>query len=111
MLGCCIGGILADSWGRRYCLLVGNGICLLGWILIVTAYYCLPPYQFIALLIGRLITGFSIGTANVTTVVYTAETSNLRFRSMLTTWTGLSNTIGIFLVYLLGYCFRVSEHF
>lgn len=111
MCGCCIGGVISDACGRKNSLLFGNAICFLGWTTMAIAYYCLQPYQFIILLIGRLLTGLSVGTANVTTLIYTAETSNLKLRPMFTTWSGLANTIGIFLVYFLGFCFEVKEYF
>lgn len=98
-VGCLLSGPLLDRWGRKVSLFTVNIPGIVGWLLLATARGLPQIYA------GRVLTGFSTGMASVPATVYVAETSHHSLRGMLVTWTSIFMSLGIMLVYLLGYCF------
>lgn len=130
-VGCLVSGPLIDRWGRRTALLALNVPGLAGWILLATAKagsgFLAQVYS------GRLLTGLSTGMASVPATVitnhvkhsrhgnsvptsphrlmglcsqvYIAEAADQSLRGMLVTWTSIFVSLGIVLVYLLGFLF------
>ncbi|XP_069699279.1 solute carrier family 2, facilitated glucose transporter member 8-like isoform X2 [Periplaneta americana] len=99
-VGCLVAGPLLDFLGRRYTLTAVNAPFLLGWLVL-----CLTPdasYLWL-LYIGRVLTGLGTGMVAIPATVYIAEMSTCRMRPMLLTWPPIAISVGILIVYLLGW--------
>lgn len=101
-IGCFISGPISDRYGRKIALLSVNVVCILGWLLIVTAYY-VQDCQYQLLLFGRVLTGFSTGLSSMPAAVYMAEVSTPKLRGIFITWNAMSFAFGVLLVYLFGW--------
>ncbi|XP_018321677.1 facilitated trehalose transporter Tret1-2 homolog [Agrilus planipennis] len=101
-LGSFLSGPLSDRFGRKLTFICVHIICCLGWFVIAAAYK-IPDYQYPILIVGRLITGLSTGVASMPPSVYIAEISSPKLRGMFTTWSSIFFSIGVLIVYLLGY--------
>lgn len=104
-IGCFVSGPLSDKFGRKSALLWINVVCLIGWVVIATAQQ-FPGQQYPVLLIGRVITGLSTGLASMPASVYMAEISSSKLRGVFTTWNAIFFSLGILLVYALGFCLK-----
>lgn len=88
--------------GRRVSLLVTALLSMAGWI---TIYLSINYEQ---ILIGRVISGVATGMASVPATVYVAEIAGPKLRSTMVTWTSISIALGVLIVYVFGYVFKVS---
>lgn len=95
-LGCLLSAITMDRFGRKKILLTMNVPSLIGWILIACAKDVPTIY------VGRVFTGLGGGMSSAPGAVYAAETSQAKFRGMLTCWNSGAVGLGILLVYILG---------
>lgn len=96
-------GILVDTIGRKSALLYGIVPHLIGWCLLSW------NYNVTVILLGRMCTGFSKGSIFYPGQVYAAECLTVhckRLRSSLSTWNGVTNSFGLFLIILLSYLFN-----
>lgn len=100
-------GPISDRYGRRSALFCINIICFIGWITISAAYH-IKEYQFIVLLIGRLLTGLSTGLSSMPATVYMAEVSSVKLRGVFTTWSSISFSLGVLIIYTLGFFLKDS---
>lgn len=106
-IGCFISGPISDRFGRKMSLLTINAITFLGW-LVLTLAARIDGQIYAMLLVGRLITGFSTGLASISAAVYMAEVSSPELRGMFTTASASFFSLGIVIVYFLGYLFKVK---
>jgi SP family galactose:H+ symporter-like MFS transporter len=97
MAGAILGGALADRLGRRYILVSGGIIFIIGSILAPLA-----PNVW-ALIAARLLLGFAIGFTSVTAPVYVSELAPPQSRGMLIGLYQFALTLGIALADLVGY--------
>ncbi|KAK9738310.1 Sugar transporter [Popillia japonica] len=104
-IGCFISGPISDRFGRKMSLLTINAITFLGW-LVLTLAARIDGQIYAMLLVGRLITGFSTGLASISAAVYMAEVSSPELRGMFTTASASFFSLGIVIVYFLGYLFK-----
>lgn len=103
--GCFFAGPFADKYGRRKAMSFVNIICLLGWITIALSYY-LNQMHFWILIIGRILTGLSTGLCSSPATVYMAEISTPELRGIFTTWASASFSLGVLVVYFLGFLLK-----
>ncbi|KAI5951468.1 HXT5 [Candida jiufengensis] len=98
-IGCCIGGLIfskiADLNGRRIGLMFSMVIYNIGVIVQISAQFAW--YQ---IMIGRFITGLSVGTVAVIAPMFISESSPKVLRGTLVCCFQLCITLGIF----IGYC-------
>lgn len=105
--GCFLSGPISDKYGRRTALILINIVGIIGWIIIAVAYHY-PETQYSILLVGRIITGLSTGLSSMPASVYMAEVSSSKLRGVFTTWSAIFFSIGVLIVYALGYYMKVS---
>ena len=101
-IGAGLAGPLSDRYGRRPILIVTACIFVVGGL--VSAF---APIL-IVLLVGRLLVGLGIGGASMLTPLYLAEIAPARERGALVSFSQLAVTVGILVVYLVGYAFAAS---
>lgn len=100
--GAVAGGWMAKSLGRKRSLLVGS------LIFVVASILCGAAWSVMALLIGRLILGVSIGILSFTAPIYLAEIAPENIRGSMVSFYQLMITIGIFVAYLSDLAFSYS---
>ncbi|XP_043279052.1 facilitated trehalose transporter Tret1-like isoform X2 [Venturia canescens] len=96
----CIVSLFTMKAGRRAAISCSGIVCSVGWIIIATSYTVTQ------LLFGRFVTGFATGLASTPACVYLAEISIPRYTAMLTTCSSLFISIGIMLIYFLGFIIK-----
>lgn len=101
--GALSGGRLADTFGRRFMLLITALIFVAG------ALVCASAPSLAVLVIGRLIVGLGIGLACSTVPVYISEVSPPATRGWQVSLFQLAITIGILAAYLVDYAFSGSS--
>lgn len=89
--------------GRKLSLLITSIVSIVGWLVI----YLAGTYE--QILVGRIISGIATGMASVPATVYSAEVSSPKWRSIMITWTSVSIAIGVLVVYIFGYIFKVKK--
>lgn len=103
MLGAVVGGIIADRMGRRFTLLWGGVIFIVGSLLA-------PLSPNVAVLVfARTLLGIAIGFTSVTAPVYVSELAPPQSRGMLIGCYQFALTVGIALANLVGY-WLAGEH-
>ncbi|KAJ8916596.1 hypothetical protein NQ315_000240 [Exocentrus adspersus] len=105
--GCFFSGPIADRFGRRAAIFCINITCFIGWMTIYVAHR-LHEDKYWLLLLGRLLTGFSVGLSSAPATIYMAEVSSSSLRTMFTTWGSISFSTGILAVYILGFFLKES---
>lgn len=103
-VGSLVNGYCCDRFSRRWSILGGAIVCLLGTIL--TAAAVNPAMIFV----GRFLIGVSVGSMSTAVPTYNSEISSPEVRgTMVGTWQ-LSVTLGIMLSYWAGYgCNYISD--
>jgi SP family myo-inositol transporter-like MFS transporter 13 len=84
------GGSLNHTFGRRISILIAAAVFTVGSLLLLVAW------DYVALIVGRVILGVGIGIASLTTPVYIAEVALPRMRGRLVTINTLMITVGQF---------------
>lgn len=95
-IGCIIGGIIMERYGRKMAHLILNIPFIVGWIIIAVAT------NITWILVGRFLTGFCVGLLGPPASVYIGETSGPKYRGFLLAGVSLAIAIGILLSHLLG---------
>ncbi|EFN68558.1 Solute carrier family 2, facilitated glucose transporter member 8 [Camponotus floridanus] len=88
---------LALSRGRKIGLFVTSLTSLTGWVTICTS----NSYE--QILIGRIITGISVGLSVISTTLYVAEIAETKWRDTMLAWVSISGNFSILIVYIFGY--------
>lgn len=99
IIGAAIGGWYNDKFGRRMSVLIADVFFLVGAMVMVVA-----PTPWVIIL-GRLLVGFGVGMASMTSPLYISEMSPARIRGALVSTNGLLITGGQFLSYLINLAF------
>jgi SP family sugar:H+ symporter-like MFS transporter len=96
--GCAIGGLtlpkLSDIKGRKFTIFLSVWIYVLGLLVQTTSRTSGKWYQF---LIGRIITGFAVGSTSVLTPMFISESAPLRIRGSMVVFYQVMITAGILL--------------
>ncbi|PNF39491.1 Facilitated trehalose transporter Tret1-2-like protein [Cryptotermes secundus] len=103
-IGCLLTGVLLDCLGRRRTLMLVNAPAVVGWILIATALHS-EPWLLYQVYAGRLLTGVATGMSSSPATVYVSEVADKSLRGMMVTWSSVGISLGILLVYVIGYLF------
>jgi MFS family permease len=90
-------GRLADAAGRRCTVGLACAVCIVGSLLMAVAT------SYSALLVGRVITGFGIGSSFQVSPLYIAEVAPKSLRGRLVTMFDLFINVGILAGYVVGY--------
>lgn len=90
--------------GRKLSLLITSVVSIVGWIVI----YMSGSYK--QILVGRIISGLATGSASVPATVYSAEVASPKWRATMVTWTSIAIAIGVLIVYIFGYVFKVRPN-
>ncbi|XP_011690866.1 PREDICTED: facilitated trehalose transporter Tret1-like isoform X2 [Wasmannia auropunctata] len=93
----CILCLIMLNYGRRFTMIVCSVNFSLGWILIASSYNVLQ------LFIGRALTGIALGLCSPVNEIYLAEISISSWREVLTLTPGTAASIGVLIVYFLGF--------
>lgn len=101
-VGALSGGRLADTFGRRFMLLITALIFVAG------ALVCAAAPSLTILVIGRLIVGLGIGFATSTVPIYISEVAPPKARGWQVSLFQLAITVGILAAYLVDYVFSNS---
>jgi MFS family permease len=76
---------------------------LIGWVVLCA----MPrPLEMGLLFFGRVMTGVASGMASIPAAVYIGEMATDRYRGMLVSWPSLGMSVGILLIYLLGWAIQ-----
>lgn len=100
LLGAVVGGWLLDKIGRKWCLTITSLAFTLGFLSLASAserFQCL---------FGRFLTGVGSGMVTISVPIYIAEISTTSMRGLLGSCVQLSITIGIAMIYILGYFYE-----
>ncbi|KAF8030492.1 hypothetical protein BT93_E2817 [Corymbia citriodora subsp. variegata] len=99
IIGAAVGGWINDRFGRKISLLVADALFFIGAIVMAAA---VAPWM---LIIGRILVGFGVGMASMTSPLYISEASPARIRGALVSTNGFLITGGQFLSYLINLAF------
>ncbi|XP_019883022.2 facilitated trehalose transporter Tret1-2 homolog [Camponotus floridanus] len=91
---------LVLSRGRKNGLFVTSLVSLTGWVTICTS----NSYE--QILIGRIISGISVGLSIISTTLYVAEIAETKWRDTMLAWISISSNFSILIVYIFGYIFK-----
>lgn len=95
MIGCLIAGWLSDLWGRKpVMLLAGFGFTISSLVLAIA-----PSVQI--LIVGRILSGLSIGLASTIVPLYISEVAPANIRGTLVSANQLAFAIGMTAVYIV----------
>lgn len=97
IIGCLFGAYLIEKVGRKTSIMALSIFHTPGWCLICYG----KNVQM--LFVGRLLTGIAVGIASLAVPMYIAEVASARLRGVLGTIHQLSITVGIFIVYFVGF--------
>lgn len=95
-IGCILGGICMERYGRRMAHLVLNVPFICGWLIISMAG------SLNLILLGRFLTGLCVGLLGPPASVYIGETSGPRYRGFLLAAVSLAIAAGILISHVLG---------
>ena len=99
MLGATLGGLVADSLGRKKGLILSQVMGVVGGLTMAVSR---PTMAWEVLLVGRLVVGLTAGLNTVLVPVYVSEIAPLHLRGALGVFNQLAVTSGIFLGQILG---------
>lgn len=100
--------LIFDRYGRRNIFFWMCVLEVFGWTITATAHTSDPGWMFAQVLIGRLLTGLAHGLAVGPCSVYAAEISHASIRGRALSLVTVLNTLGMLLVYILGFLMPVS---
>jgi len=104
-LGALVSGILSDRLGRKYTIIIGCGIWLIGCAI------CSASQNIPMLCIGRMINGFCVGIESAQVPVYIAEISPPSKRGRFIGFQQWAITWGILIMYYMSYgCSFIGEN-
>ncbi|XP_067634101.1 facilitated trehalose transporter Tret1-2 homolog [Eurosta solidaginis] len=100
-------GYLMDRLGRKCSLLLTNVVGIIAWTLMLTASYHNSKHSIYAqLLLGRFLSGILSGAAMTPIGSYSAEISLPSIRGRLILASSILMSLGILLMYILGFLIR-----
>ncbi|KAL1211143.1 putative inositol transporter 3 [Cardamine amara subsp. amara] len=99
IVGAAIGGWYNDKFGRRMSIIIADVLFLVGAMVMAIA-----PAPWV-IIIGRLLVGFGVGMASITSPLYISEMSPARIRGALVSTNSFLITGGQFLSYLINLAF------
>ena len=91
---------LTNPFGRRGVFLISQVILLIG----LSITICSNEYG--VLVLGRLITGYAIGTGFAVDPLYISEIAPKKYRGQLVSWSETATNVGILLGFVLSYALR-----
>ena len=94
------GGKMAEIMGIKKTALLCSPLIVIGWVLV--GVFSSP----LALFLGRILSGIGVSIMMVSSSVYIAETVHPEHRTKLASSIGLSFSLGMCILWLLGYFFR-----
>lgn len=99
IVGAAVGGWYNDRFGRKTSILIADVLFVVGAVVMALAH---EPW---VIIVGRLLVGFGVGMASMTSPLYISEMSPARIRGALVSTNGLLITGGQFLSYLINLAF------
>lgn len=99
IVGAAVGGWMNDRFGRKKAILLSDVVFFFGAIVMALA-----PAPWV-IIIGRILVGFGVGMASMSSPLYISEASPARIRGALVSTNGLLITGGQFLAYLINLAF------
>ncbi|KAG2309121.1 hypothetical protein Bca52824_028869 [Brassica carinata] len=99
IVGAAVGGWYNDTFGRKTSILIADVLFIVGAVVMALA-----PAPWV-IIIGRILVGFGVGMASMTSPLYISEMSPARIRGALVSTNGLLITGGQFLSYLINLAF------
>ncbi|CDY65315.1 BnaC04g56490D [Brassica napus] len=99
IVGAAVGGWYNDRFGRKTSILIADVLFMVGAVVMALA-----PAPWV-IIVGRVLVGFGVGMASMTSPLYISEMSPARIRGALVSTNGLLITGGQFLSYLINLAF------
>ena len=99
MVGAPLGGTIADKIGRRIALISAGVFFVCGSLMMALA----PSVSI--LILGRVITGFALGTVSIISPLYISEMSTSSNRGRMVSFHVVGITFGTLLAYIVNYVF------
>ena len=99
IVGAAVGGWYNDRFGRKTSILIADVLFMDGAVVMALA-----PAPWV-IIVGRVLVGFGVGMASMTSPLYISEMSPARIRGALVSTNGLLITGGQFLSYLINLAF------
>ncbi|XP_037295983.1 facilitated trehalose transporter Tret1 isoform X2 [Manduca sexta] len=96
VVSCGVAGYLSNLKGRVPCLLLGTMLCSIGFLLKALAGNLAMIY------VGRCFASLGVGIIFVLNLVYLAEISSTNIRGIFLVGTGVSNSFGMLIGYIVG---------
>lgn len=96
-IGCLIGGVMIQRYGRRMTLLILNFPFVLGWVVLSMST------NIEMIMVGRLVTGLCTGLLGPAAPIFIGETSAPALRGFLLAGITFAVSLGVFLVHTLGW--------
>eukprot|EP00111_Clytia_hemisphaerica_P018601 TCONS_00055008-protein len=98
IIGSTLGAIMIEKYGRKTTIMLISLVHVPGWCLICYGHSVEILY------FGRFLTGIGVGVGSLAVPMYIAEVASARLRGGLGSINQFAITIGILMVYLVGYC-------
>lgn len=95
-VGCLLGGVSVEKFGRKKAHLILSVPLLLGWIFIYFAF------NLEMLLLGRILGGLSVGLMGPACSVYLSEMSDPKYRGLFLGTPSMALSIGILIIHVIG---------
>ncbi|KAI0667534.1 general substrate transporter [Trametes maxima] len=102
LIGALFGAPTADYLGRRYAMTVECVVFMIGVIIQITSFHSWAQFA-----VGRLVSGFGVGSLSAAVPMYQAETAPPQIRGTLTATYQLFITFGI----LVAYCISIGARY
>ncbi|KAI0641677.1 general substrate transporter [Trametes meyenii] len=102
LVGALFGAPTADYLGRRYAMTVECVVFMIGVIIQITSFHSWAQFA-----VGRLVSGFGVGSLSAAVPMYQAETAPPQIRGTLTATYQLFITFGI----LVAYCISIGARY
>lgn len=107
-----LGGLLVaytlDAIGRKKTLILINILAISSWSLMGLSISSNFDVFFWQLIAARILIGLNLGLSSSPATIYSIEIANSNIRGLLSVFTSFGIAMGILIVYMLGYFFRVS---
>jgi sugar porter (SP) family MFS transporter len=102
-VGAFLGSLLSELFGRKYSIIMGAGLFVIGGVLQTAAIHIGVMYA------GRVVSGLAVGMLSMVVPVYNAEVSPKEIRGKLVSLYQLAITAGIMVSFIMTYALQPHQ--